>query len=612
MSDPIHLDESQRAVAAADPEARLIVTAAAGQGKTEVVLSRLEHLSAEGVSIRDDVLVLSFSRAAVDAVRRRAAGNGLEGVEIRTFDSFAASILLDADELEDVHGFEKRIGRATELIRAGEADVDHIEHLVLDESQDLVGDRAEMVLALIEELPDAGFTVLGDPLQGIYDFQLDDGTSRSKRTSAQFLAELEDGHAAERATLTGHYRATSERMRAIVPVGEELRALGESDDAVEDAVEILDDYRRRGGDDPPYTARSLDLVLGLLTDLGPAETTAVLASTNYEVLRLSELLEEHGVPHVVRRRTRDAGPARWVALVLGDLECRKYQRDEFEAVRARVPEAPQEAWNLLREIAADHRDFRTLDVRLVNRRLRNVTTPIPLAPSDAAPVVISTVHRAKGLEFDHVIDVEPARGSKAAVPSWRSVRQGYVASSRARESLWVLTEHPYDDRSGFSTMKDDRWLECRFRGKGRPQPVRLEFTNEDIESSMPADELADGQRLLAEQDLAGRSVELRLLSEPLPGRDPEYWVFHDDTAIAHATPRFSGALRKHLMFRTHGPRQQWPRTLHGASVASVETAVCDPEYTRDTPGFGDTGFWLVPRLTGLIRPDWTDMTGATA
>lgn len=610
MPDAIQLDASQRAVAEADAEQRLIVTAAAGQGKTEVVLGRLDHLAAEGVSIRDEVLVLSFSRAAVDAVRRRASGNGLDGVEIRTFDSFAASVLADAGELEEQHGFDRRIRRATELILDEGADLDHIQHLILDESQDLVGDRAEMVLALIGELPDAGFTVLGDPLQGVYDFQLDSETSTSRRTSAEFLDALVEEHGAERTTLTGHYRATSDRMRGIVPVGDELRSLGESGDTVESGFRILDEYRRRGGDDPPYSVRSLDPLQGYLTDLGRDETTAVLASTNYEVLRLSELLAEQGVEHVVRRRARDAGPARWVALVLRNLERRKYQRDEFEVARARVPEAPEDAWHLLREAAPDRRDFRTLDVVALNRRLRNVTTPVALAPADGARVVLSTVHRAKGLEFDHVIDLEADPGSRSAERSWRSLRQRYVASSRARESLWILTEPPYPPAP--RQRSADRWLECRFTGRGsRPRPTRIEFTNEDVESTLPSEELVPGQRLLAEGALAGRTVEIRLLFDPEPGREPEYWITHDGAVLARVAPQFRRALRKHLVFSTKGVEQQWPRVLHGASVASVETAVCDPENTL-LSGLGETGFWLVPRLTGLIRPDWTDKTGATA
>src|SRR4051812_46306974 len=91
VSEPPELDESQLRVAEAPADARMIVTAGAGQGKTEVVAARLRHLlESEGLTGTDDLLVLSFSRAAVAAVQGRVRGDSLlAAVTVRTFDSFA-------------------------------------------------------------------------------------------------------------------------------------------------------------------------------------------------------------------------------------------------------------------------------------------------------------------------------------------------------------------------------------------------------------------------------------------------------------------------------------------------------------------------------------------
>lgn len=608
MLEPVILDESQQEVATAPIDARLVVTAAAGQGKTEVVLARLESLEEQGLDVRDEVLILSFSRAAVDAVRRRAQGSGLEAVEIRTFDSFAASVLLDSGELDDVHGFGKRIRRATEVLLIGEADVDHFRHLIVDESQDLVGDRAEMVLALLGALPeDAGFTVLGDPLQGIYDFQLDGGGSESRRTSAEFLDSLIDEHRAERLGLDGHYRATSDRMRGIIPVGVSLRELGESEGTVAQAEEQLEEYRLRGGDEPPYSVQDLRDLKGIFVDLEPDETAALLTDTNYEALRLSEVLDQMGVRHLVRRRARDSGPARWVALLFREAELRKYTREEFEELRRAVPEAPTNAWGLLREVIVDRRNHRVMDVREVNRRLRAVTTPVALVPKDYAPVVVSTVHRSKGLEFDYVVHVDSPRRREPVPTTWRAIRQVYVASSRAREGLFIVTKTPYVEKPHHK--HDERWVEDQFRGRGRPKPTRIEFSNEDIESAMPHSRLVEGQEVLATEDLMGTSVELRILEEPTRGNLAEYWVVAESGVIlGRAAESFSRALRNNLIYTQRGQETAWPWRLCGAVVTSIETAVCDPDYTS-VAGMGNSGFWLVPRLTGLVRPDWKEKTG---
>ncbi len=78
--------------------------------------------------------------------------------------------------------FDTRIRSATILVRESEEakeDLSRYRHLILDEVQDFVGDRAEFVKAILEGLAEgAGFTLPGDPAQGIYDFQLKDSTSR--------------------------------------------------------------------------------------------------------------------------------------------------------------------------------------------------------------------------------------------------------------------------------------------------------------------------------------------------------------------------------------------------------------------------------------------------
>ena len=62
-------------------------------------------------------------------------------------------------------------------------------HVVVDELQDLVGDRADLVRAVLE-LTGCGFTMLGDPAQGIYNFQLE-GVDR-RIGSAEFYQWVEN------------------------------------------------------------------------------------------------------------------------------------------------------------------------------------------------------------------------------------------------------------------------------------------------------------------------------------------------------------------------------------------------------------------------------------
>ena len=65
-----------------------------------------------------------------------------------------------------------------DLIRSDDEvqdELEHVAHLVVDEAQDLVGNRAQLVEALIEQLHlGCGITVFADSAQAIYGFSEDD------------------------------------------------------------------------------------------------------------------------------------------------------------------------------------------------------------------------------------------------------------------------------------------------------------------------------------------------------------------------------------------------------------------------------------------------------
>ena len=406
MLAEVELDESQRAVAEADPEARMFVTAAAGQGKTEVLLARVKALVECGLNPADDILVLSFSRAAVEAVRKRAREHDLDGLQIRTFDSFAAQILLDMDEETRGSSFDARIRKATKYIAGDEVPdrLTYLKHVLVDEAQDLVGDRAELVLALFSALgDDLGFTVLGDPLQGIYDFQLEE--SESDLTSAGLVEMLVEEFGAEQQTLAKHYRAVTDRTKELISIGAEIRSLGTLENSVcEAAHSLLDDFRRK------VSSTSVLNESGALRP-NDGDTTALLCSTNYEVLIASELLWENGYPHLIRRKAQDMSVAPWVHKVFKELEDRTYDADE---IRARLHQlfdgAAADHWLALKTAEGNFSAYNSLNVPLLSQRLRSRSIPLTLTVADAAPLIVSTVHRAKGLEFTNVLYLQPELG----------------------------------------------------------------------------------------------------------------------------------------------------------------------------------------------------------
>ena len=85
----MRLDPEQQAVVEAPIESNLLVQAGPGRGKTHVLASRIAHLVDSGQCAPGELLVLSFSRAARDELKRRIGlldeASNASAVTIRTW-----------------------------------------------------------------------------------------------------------------------------------------------------------------------------------------------------------------------------------------------------------------------------------------------------------------------------------------------------------------------------------------------------------------------------------------------------------------------------------------------------------------------------------------------
>jgi DNA helicase-2/ATP-dependent DNA helicase PcrA len=592
----VDFDSSQLAIVEAEPTDRMLVTAGSGRGKTEVIAGRVDELiQYHGLLPAEELLVLTFSRAAVAAARRRLEQRGTGAVAISTFDSFASQILLEAGEDPSAFGgFDKRIRAATDVLRREDLTrVKILRHVLLDEVQDLVGDRAELALALLEQVQeDCGFTALGDPLQAIYDWQLAEANCAT--TSQQFLDRLVEDLHARRTALDVDYRARGEEPRAVVRLGESVRDTKDSEAARSQVSDFLDDLLDLG---PLADAANL-------VDRSPA-TTAVLCRTNGQALTASKALREAGVRHVLRRPLQDVGAAPWVAAVLGGVDTPVVDREQVtDLLSTAAPKLdPVEAWVALKETERRTHERTLLDLAALRTGLRGWSIPLALAAGDDASVVVSTIHRAKGLEFDRVLVVPADMRGLGADQLDAEMRVTYVALSRARDEVFLC--RPPKEAVRTSEWRPGRWAVHTFRGPKR-YPCGMEVTSADVDALQPAVEVGgDGfviqKRLLAPEVVGAPVTAVREDDTPVEAPRYRLWLTNEDVLIGRTSEHFGRALRS-----TFGPRragQVWPRCINGLAVASVETVAGDPDYTRRA-GLAGSGLWLVPRLTGLAWPDW--------
>ncbi|MFJ6454961.1 UvrD-helicase domain-containing protein [Paenarthrobacter sp. NPDC091669] len=596
------LDESQKSVAFAPSNDRQYVIAGAGQGKTQVLISRIEYLvEIDGLNPADQILVLSFSRAAVEAARNRAAAAVAEQVSIRTFDSLASAVLFDLDEDDNFRGlsFDKRVQRATKLLRKhGLPDfLAEVKHLCVDEAQDLVGDRAQLVIAILEEAdPEIGFTFLGDPLQGIYDFQLSD--SDDKTSARELLRQLLDDFDARRRELRVNYRARSQRAQDLVLLGNGLRDVEfESMHHAEAAFAAIERFRSQ---EP--TSRSF---LEVTSVLDPApDTGAILCRTNYEALVASEQMDAEGWPHSVRRRSQEVGCASWIWSALHDLAPTKYPQNTITAKICAAGRCEPEAdWLALKQCEGNWRDPETLNIGLLARRLLGGSVPMVLTAGEESLLTVSTVHRAKGLEYGHVLFIESGVKTETERDFDEMTRLTYVALSRASDSILsarlILPAGTFPKKH----RATGRWTESRF---SRPNHyvARMEMLSSDVRATSP----------YSSAGLEGLSVQHNILSTALgtPAQavltreadehQPAFYELQtaEGAPLGITTERFGRDVKQ--VFYRWG-EFKWPSRLTGLRVASIECAAGAPEQTEEM-GLGRSGLWLVPRFSGLARASW--------
>lgn len=599
LGNDVDLNDEQRAVVEAPIQTRLLVTAGAGQGKTEVVAARIGHLvETEDLSASTEVLVLSFSRAAVQAVRSRLDLRDVAQANVRTFDSLAGQLLIEA-EIAPVGSFEARIRQATKyLVEVDEMpyDLESLRHIVMDEVQDLVGDRADFVIALLRKLDSGvGITALGDPLQGIYEFQLKE--SYSKTSSIEVFDALLADFGARRVGLGANYRARGEGPRRVLELGEQLR--GEFN--IAKAKALLDDFDAGLND------------LGEIRDWADmlprrGSRTAVLCATNGEVFRVSRHLSEVGVSHIVRRQAQDFGAAKWVALALGDLVGPVVARSVVEASleRAMGSDKAEDYWFLLKNAEGNIRKRNELNIARLRVLIRSGAIPLTLTEPDSSDVIVSTVHRAKGLEFDRVFLVNRGYVRKDE-DQWSTVRSRYVGLSRARDELYVGSLP-----RAWGSFKSESWLPGRLLERvstktktKRTRSVEFRYNDVDIEIPFSSDHLtaADAQASLQDEKIVGERLDAVLDVERSSSEAPCYSLMTEGGRfIGRTSDDFNEAFVKAFGIRGG----VYPSSLTGLSVVSVETVAGDPRVSQRMD-ISFSGLWLAPRVIGLAQPDWSNM-----
>ncbi len=486
-----------------DDESRVITVAAGpGSGKTRLLTHKLASLLLMEDVKHDQLLMLTFSRAAATVFKKRLTeliGNAAHFVDIKTFHSFCFDLLGKTGSLEGVRDV---IPEAVHRIRKGEVEPGRIRKtvLVIDEAQDMDENEYDLIQALLEQNEEMRIIAVGDDDQNIYGFRGSD---------SRFFRALSALPGARQYEMTENYRSLPCIVKAAnaFSMGIKNRMKKEEIRAVQQEEGKIRIIRHSGEHFEEALVRQLAEA--------PEGSSAILTSTNEEALISFTLLHRAGIParliqsldgfrlsHLMELRLftdyldqNGSGP-----VISDELWARAIQAVEEAWPQSRALEACRNLW----------RDFEAVCPQRFRSDLEEFILESSLEDfyeSGRQAVFVSTIHKAKGREFDRVLLLLKNLRS----PDEEEMRRIYVGMTRARRELYIhcgMDLFPFPLLPGVETETDSSLWD-------RPADVTLQLTHRDVVLSFYMDKKNKISRLWAGMPLG---ISLPYLTADLNGR----------------------------------------------------------------------------------------------
>ncbi len=481
---------AQMRIVTAKPTENMLVLAGPGSGKTRTVVHRCAYLlRVERVPPRG-ILICCFNRQAATELRRRLTalvGDDARGVLIQTYHGLALRLLgrsvagVTRRARAEIH-LDSLVPEAVAMLRGGASVVEGagdevrdrllsgFRHILVDEYQDIDEAQYDLISAIAGRTlsdPDQKLSILavGDDDQNIYTF---------RGTNVRFIRRFQEDYHAEIHQLVENYRSTSniieasnqliagnrdrmkveqpiriDRGRVMHPAGGEF---GRRDAVVRGRVQCVS---------VPESGALASVVIAeiqRLRVLGVEDWSrmAVLASTHRQLSLVRALAEAEGIP-IRWLAGRDVLPSmasiREVRAFLKEVSRqagRFIDIAELRRILAELFPEPEEQADPWVRFLCRQLDAWMVESHGASAAVTEVLEFLHESFADARRqgewgdgVTLSTIHAAKGTEYDHVL----------VVGSWGMVgddgkqeearRMLYVGMTRARESLTIVeTPHP--------------------------------------------------------------------------------------------------------------------------------------------------------------------------
>ncbi|HMH24940.1 MAG TPA: RecQ family ATP-dependent DNA helicase [Puia sp.] len=416
----------------------IVIAAGPGSGKTKVLVHKLASLLLMEDIKHEQLLMVTFSRASATEFKKRLfalIGNAANYVEIRTFHSYCFDLLGRVGSLEK----SKLILNSTiEKIRNGEVEVSRITKavLVIDEAQDMDDKEFALINALIDQNEEMRVIAVGDDDQNIYEFR-----GSSSIYLQKFIAERK----ATKYELVENYRSKNNLVRFTNEFVRNIRYRLKENPIVA--------KQQNNGNIRLVHYISENLISPLVDDIlsaGLGGATCVLTKTNEEASLITGLLLKNGMQARLIQTNDDFNLWNLIEvrfflnqLNLGD-GVFMISDDIWETAKINFRNNFRNSTklDLCNNIIKDFEETNPknkyksdLEVFVRESKLEDFYN------ENGETIFVSTIHKAKGKEFDNVFIMLKNFNSAAD----KEKRLLYVAMTRAKQSLTIHLNGNYLD-----------------------------------------------------------------------------------------------------------------------------------------------------------------------
>ena len=489
----IEWDKSQWDVIDAPQEERLLVGAGPGTGKTAVACARVSQLIDRDGLEPSRIWLISFTRTAVREIRDRIAAyledaSAAYAVKIATLDSHAWTIHSGFDDEARILGsYEENIERVFDLVRQDENVAEYLEsidHLVVDEAQDIVGIRSDLVVEMVRKLSSScGVTIFADEAQAIYGFADDREVQPGEIREPSFPEKIRGGaaHPFRECELTEVHRTGSPQLLTIFS-DTRRKILTAACNAEDKLAAIKEEISSLAHGEAPRVDDAA---------LAEVEDAFILYRRRCDVLLTSSRLTQNGVSHRVRMSGLPVCLMPWIGAALSEHTEPDLNKGTFEELWVDRVHATSLAtcdadfaWANLARMAG--RTQTVVDMRLLRQRLGRKQPPAELCYAELGlrGPIVGTIHASKGREADTVHLMLPDTHNQN-IDQDEEARVVFVGATRGRSRLLI--------------GRGCRQYASRIEASGRTYCLQTRYNKPraQVEIGRSSDIVADG--------LAGRS-----------------------------------------------------------------------------------------------------------